>query len=255
MSFAYPFTVTKIHYCIQGFTKAGKYFYKNRKSYELGFRLYGESVAFAQGKTFAVEKNCVVFKPKGVDDVCQTESGTGYYSVWFDIEGELQLDFCVFRPENAERLLECFRSLCKEEKQHGVNFKCYSLLYEILHLLGQEGEYLSLRNRNILEQAVEYIEREYKNSRFCMNNILLELGISASFLRQLFHKKYGKSPWQYVIDKRMDYAKKLLLYSTYSVREISEFAGFESPFYFSRIFKKHMGISPAYYRMENEVLK
>jgi AraC-like DNA-binding protein len=244
--------ISKIYYSLKGYTKPGKYCYKHRNTYELGFRISGDTLSTAQGKSFNVTKGCIVFKPKGVEDVCQTESGVEFCSVCFDIADSPKYDFHVFKPKNSEKLLECFISLNKEERKHGVSLKCYALLYEILHLLNSTEEYLSSKNRSTLEKAVDYVEQNFQDCDFGVDNILSYLNISATQLRNLFHSKYGKSPMQYLIEKRINFAKILLLYSENNIETISELCGFNSPFYFSKIFKKYVGVAPLYFRQENQ---
>ena len=45
-------------------------------------------------------------------------------------------------------------------------------------------------------------------------------------------------------------AQSLLERTTYNIKEISEIVGYENPLYFSRVFKKEIGKSPAQYRKE-----
>ena len=58
------------------------------------------------------------------------------------------------------------------------------------------------------------------------------------------------SPAQYILSLRMVNAQSLLERTTYNIKEISEIVGYENPLYFSRVFKKEMGKSPAQYRKE-----
>ncbi len=53
---------------------------------------------------------------------------------------------------------------------------------------------------------------------------------------------------EYVNAKRLDYAKELLLTTSYSIREISILSGFGNDNYFSRIFKASTGVSPTRFR-------
>ena len=58
------------------------------------------------------------------------------------------------------------------------------------------------------------------------------------------------SPAQYILSLRMVNAQSLLERTTYNIKEISEIVGYENPLYFSRVFKKEIGESPAQYRKE-----
>jgi len=73
-------------------------------------------------------------------------------------------------------------------------------------------------------------------------------GISERNFYASFKKWSGKTPVDYRNEIRMTAAASLLKRSNLSVGEIAFKTGFEDPYYFSRIFKKSMGLSPAAYR-------
>lgn len=75
-----------------------------------------------------------------------------------------------------------------------------------------------------------------------------EVYVSPDYLRQLFRSEYDDSVIHYLISRRIGYAKVLLRETDDSVAEISEASGFHDPYYFSRAFKKHTGLSPSTYR-------
>lgn len=69
-------------------------------------------------------------------------------------------------------------------------------------------------------------------------------GMCERSFRDAVHRVTGMSPKEYMSKLKMDAAMDLLLTTTKSVSEIAEEMGYETPFYFSRAFKKHYGISP-----------
>ena len=77
-----------------------------------------------------------------------------------------------------------------------------------------------------------------------------ELGISYSAFRNHFKQITGLPPGQYQIHIRLNKARRLLRNSTLSIQEIAEQLGFESIYYFSRLFKKKTGCSPLAYRKQ-----
>ncbi|MDF1618528.1 helix-turn-helix domain-containing protein, partial [Petrocella sp. FN5] len=61
---------------------------------------------------------------------------------------------------------------------------------------------------------------------------------------KIFKEEIGLSFVEYVREKRMDIAKELLKTKNYSVKEICYKIGYNDPNYFSRLFKKLVGVSP-----------
>ncbi len=60
------------------------------------------------------------------------------------------------------------------------------------------------------------------------------------------------APQDFFIHLKMERARKYLLQTNLKVKEIGEKLGYEDPYYFSRIFTKHLGLSPANYRKEEK---
>lgn len=77
-----------------------------------------------------------------------------------------------------------------------------------------------------------------------------ELGISHSAFRNHFKQITGLPPGQYQIQIRLNKARRLLRNSTLSIQEIAEQLGFDSIYYFSRLFKKKTGCSPLAFRKQ-----
>jgi AraC-like DNA-binding protein len=73
------------------------------------------------------------------------------------------------------------------------------------------------------------------------------LGLGYEGFRKRFARLTGLSPGQYRTQRIMENAQRLLLRGL-SVADAAHAAGFADPFYFSRQFKKHVGVSPTEYR-------
>jgi len=88
------------------------------------------------------------------------------------------------------------------------------------------------------EQAIDFPE------------LARELGISYSAFRHRFKQITGLPPGQFQIQIRLNKARNLLRNSPLSVAGIAELLGFESIYYFSRLFKKKTGQSPLAFRKQ-----
>ncbi|MFF2014470.1 helix-turn-helix domain-containing protein [Paenibacillus sp. NPDC058177] len=72
-------------------------------------------------------------------------------------------------------------------------------------------------------------------------------GVSTRHYSRIFKGLTGKSPIDYLIELRMNKAKRLLQSREVSVGEVAGSVGFHDPFHFSRSFKQHTGVSPRLY--------
>ena len=77
-------------------------------------------------------------------------------------------------------------------------------------------------------------------------------GISSKYFETLFKKSFGRSPKEYLIDLRIDYAKELLCNEKCSVGEAALGSGYADIYHFSKIFKSKTGLSPGKFRKAEE---
>jgi len=92
--------------------------------------------------------------------------------------------------------------------------------------------------------------RENLNKNIVIEDLAGELNVGYSYFRQMFKKYTGISPVQYHLSLRMQRAKDLLISTDLSFKEIANELGFESYFYFSRIFRDKTGQSPKEFKNE-----
>lgn len=93
----------------------------------------------------------------------------------------------------------------------------------------------------------QYIN-EHVHEKIFLQDIADTLGISPNYLSQLFKKSMNVGVSEYINMQKIEESKKLLRETTLKIYEISERLGYESSFYFSKVFKKITGISPKEYR-------
>ena len=98
----------------------------------------------------------------------------------------------------------------------------------------------------IVSQVRNYI-KEHVTEHLSLNEVAAVFGLSPNYLSQLF-KKYNDMGYNdFVTQCKIDEARKLLGNGDYKVYEVAEMLGFESAFYFSKVFKKVVGIPPTEY--------
>lgn len=74
--------------------------------------------------------------------------------------------------------------------------------------------------------------------------------ISQSWFIRLFKDYTGQTPNQYILSLRISNAQSLLESTEYNVSEIAGIVGYDNPLYFSRLFRKLVGMSPSEFRKQ-----
>ncbi len=128
-------------------------------------------------------------------------------------------------------------------KANGLFFDLLSRFSEIFNPLSNPPDIT--REKKIYPALKEMTINFDKNHK--LEHYAELCGISLSDFQHSFTKITGTTPQKYITAIRLDVAKKLLISSKESVKEISFAVGYTDPLYFSRIFKKATGMSPKEY--------
>ncbi|MBE6608868.1 MAG: helix-turn-helix transcriptional regulator [Ruminococcaceae bacterium] len=100
-------------------------------------------------------------------------------------------------------------------------------------------------------EIVAFILRNYSDSDFGVSAIASFADMSEVHLRRVFKSALNTSPNRYINLLRLEKAKNMLIAANYTIEEIASATGFGDQYYFSRIFKKELGVSPSKYRSQN----
>ena len=85
-------------------------------------------------------------------------------------------------------------------------------------------------------------------SKFHLKLLCKHISKSESQTIRIFKKLYGITPYTYVLNKKIDFAKKLFVNTSLSVKEVATKLCFSDEYYFSNIFKEKVGCPPSQYR-------
>ena len=80
-------------------------------------------------------------------------------------------------------------------------------------------------------------------------------GLSVSRYNTLFREINGTSPIKYIISLRMNHACTLLATTNLAINEIGSAVGYQDNHFFSKLFKKYVGIAPQTYRSSSNVIE
>lgn len=113
----------------------------------------------------------------------------------------------------------------------------------------QEDEYNPTAK---LISKAKFMLEEWTDKPADMEKLLRELPMGYSKFRKAFKQSTGESPNQYHLNLRLNKAKDLLTSTGLNINEVANQTGFDSVFYFSKLFKKKNGVSPKFYRLGNK---
>lgn len=104
----------------------------------------------------------------------------------------------------------------------------------------------SVRDRHVT-MVIRYMYQHLREN-LTLEEISEEVQLSKSYLNAVFKAQTGKSPVEFFIHLKMQEACKLLKSTDYYIYEVSSELGYTDQYYFSRIFKKVVGVSPKDYK-------
>jgi len=147
------------------------------------------------------------------------------------------------------KLLDCVKSSVSGYHQviSGITLQMLGMVNSITL-----NEYTGTDETSKAIANAKFRMRESIEKPMNFDELLDEIPMSYSKFRQAFKKTTGQSPNQYYLNIRLNKAKELLTSTSLNINEIAYHTGFESIFYFSKLFKKKNGISPKEYRNAEE---
>lgn len=98
-----------------------------------------------------------------------------------------------------------------------------------------------------IADCVDYIY-EHLHTRITINDLSEYVNLNPSYLSRLFKKETGTTVSAYIQNKKIETAQNMLVYSDYTLSQISSILAFPSQSYFTEIFHKRTGMTPTKYR-------
>jgi two-component system response regulator YesN len=105
----------------------------------------------------------------------------------------------------------------------------------------------SEKSVNVINMAKEYIQNNYSKD-ISLDDVSRTANVSPYYFSKIFKEGAGEGFVEYLTRIRMDKAKDLLSTTEYSMKEIGSMVGYADPNYFSRTFKKNVGVTPTEYK-------
>lgn len=120
-------------------------------------------------------------------------------------------------------------------------------LSQCQHIFDQISELSTNHKTRQVRMARAYVEQNYMED-IGLDEVAMAVDLSPAYFSFIFKQETGQNFIVYLTDLRIKKAKELLKSSMMTVREVGEAVGFTDQRYFSKTFKKVVGIKPTEYR-------
>ena len=235
---------------------------KGRKDYQLLYIAAGQGHFFINGQERVVSAgNIIVYLPGQPQEyVYFKDDKTDVYWVHFtgsDVEKiidyyNIRLSENIIYIGTSPDYQWLFGQIIQEMQLCRPRFEeLISLLLRNIFILISRNLIGANRADNSLENEVElamHYFRENYRVEINVEDYALSRGMSASNFYRIFKQISGSTPLQFILKLRLSNAQNLLENSNLTIAEIASAVGYENPLYFSRLFHKHIGVSPYEYR-------
>ena len=243
--------ITEISVAVYVAPNTGRHIHKNRPFH--GFVLNDSEVVrnycFDNGYVMRTAGNSLFYLPKGASYHVEQIQNGGCYAINFaaDISDE---PFCV-TIRKADQLRHNFKAATdawksKEPMRVALAMRA---IYDAVCTAQKEihKQYVPKTQRLIIDPAVDVINQQFTDNSLNISYLASLCGISEVYFRKIFLNSFGVSPKEFIIQKRIDYAKILLKSRNFSISEIATLCGYTEPCHFSREFTKRTEIPPSQY--------
>jgi AraC family transcriptional regulator, arabinose operon regulatory protein len=154
------------------------------------------------------------------------------------------------RVANREMLFdEIFNNLSigfHDENLEYVNF-CFGHLLATFIYANKTSDDLADESNPAIRKSIDFMNKNL-GEKLTLSQISKEAGYSPTYFTTLFKKETNYAPLTYFSHLKIVKACEFLDYTRIKVKEISFTLGFTDPYYFTKDFKKKMGMSPRQYR-------
>ncbi|WP_052675780.1 AraC family transcriptional regulator [Paenibacillus sp. IHBB 10380] len=141
----------------------------------------------------------------------------------------------MYEEWNQRQILERFH----------VKIRFYQFVHTLVQQLQHQG--VASKETDMVEQIIQYIH-EHFNESISLESLAELWNYSIQYLSRQFKRRTGRSPIEYVIQARMARAKELMIRTDATAQEIAASVGYSDVFYFTRLFKKQVGMTPGQYK-------
>lgn len=204
---------------------------------------------------FNLESNSFVLFPPGTLHDENHQSPSSLIAIGFDAE-DFPLVLEAKQYVDYDLSILTFIQKIAEEYTHKKPFFNKNIEAHLTQLLVEIQRNYNNKPQSSHFNPMKYIKRyidDYFATDLQIKDLADSAGYSVSRFRELFKEYTGFSPKGYVMNKRIDYAKQLLVKTTLPIKDISYQCGFNDYSIFNKFFVSRTGVNPKDYRKQEKI--
>lgn len=234
---------------------------KNSRIMCLEYIIRGKGKLIVNGRHYCAGQGDVYLLAPGTDHLYSSDPDDSWEKIWMNIQGSLcetlirgygLADQVVFCDCPLYPMFREFLKICEDKSQTARQTagRASLLMHEILQKLADRLNSAAQTSPNT---DAAWNMREYIDSHICeklsLSMLAQEVNLSSSQAGRLFKRAYKKTPYEYILDRKIDTACLMLKNTGLSVKEIAYRLNFADEHYFCNVFRKRTGKTPGGYRI------
>ena len=231
-----------------------------RNHYIVHYVYSGKGILTLDKQNYPVGSREIFVMPPNVTTFYQADEHDPWNYIWLHFDGAKAVEY--LRKIGIKRHRPVMHPIREDNKisyymeqilQHSTEEAlCIGMLYSFFHELimntpnRQSPDHRDLHQK-YTKAMLDYISLKY-NEHIRVRDLANICGLDRSCTTRVFKAATGHSPQEYLMSYRIKMAKSLLKNPQISIQYVANSVGYFDQFAFSKIFKKHTGISPTQYR-------
>lgn len=238
---------------------------------ELNITIADKSIIICKGDAIFINSNVV-------HEITEHIANTEYFC-WNielpEIENYIEFDYVTYITQNAAKLpyiylsssdpnqmilIQMIKNAGEVYEKHqsyfklDITIKYYEALKWLLNVLEKQTVYIDYYFDNRVKHLIDYIQKHF-DSKMTLDTLSKQIYMSQSETIKLFKQYAKKTPFQYLLDVRLEQSIRML-YSLhrYTITDVAINCGFSTTSYFIQVFKNKYGITPKKFQKDSQLL-
>ena len=219
------------------------------EEWEIQLMLSGTETAIINGITYSINENDVMIIPPGA--MHQEFPHNDFLNISL-CAYELPFSDVTIVNDYDKDIAALFELILKvmTEKDTDYGIIADSLIDTMCRFIKKYAE--SNCKHTFTVELKNQLYENISNSDFNISDAILKMGFNLDYFRRCFKEDFGTTPHEHLTDMRIELAKKTLRDDAIlSIERIAYLCGYSDSFYFSKVFKKHTGLTPRDYRKKH----